>query len=184
MRDIPRSGIRRCEIHESGGDKDEVDLRAEQSRKGTFQFNAKGIAASDITTDQRVLERERAISIGKTSYLSGGMWKNKLPEGKTWYKTGGLPSGGGGFHGQVINPAEPKTLAALVKKGRLSGSTLTFNAAGLVSRVRSSYAATGVLDTNGYDGKTITVDSRFTGWGVKVSIKPPNPGTVSTKTSE
>ena len=32
---------------------------------------------------------------------------------------------------------------------------------------------------SGYDGKTITIDSRFTGWGAKISIKAPDPKKVS-----
>ncbi|MGV9378761.1 hypothetical protein ACWDRB_23285 [Nonomuraea sp. NPDC003707] len=184
-----------------------------QSRKGTFQFNAKGIAASDITCKTGPAEPERTISVGKVSYTSGGIWKERLPDGKTWLKTGGMPGGAGGFYGQVINPAEPGTLSALIKKGKLSGSTITgkitfkelekvsrwfdasiplrmhddtkvtytlsLTSAGLVSRVRSSYAATGVIDKSGFDGQTITIDSRFTGWGGKVSIKAPDPETVT-----
>jgi hypothetical protein len=46
--------------------------------------------------------------------------------------------------------------------------------------VKSSYAATGVFDTNQHEGKTIVIDSRFTGWGAKVSIKAPDPGKVTT----
>lgn len=185
-----------------------------QSRKGTFQFNAKGIAASDIKADSTATGPERAISIGKVSYASGGIHKDRLPSGATWYKGRGLPAGGSGFYGQVINPAEPKTLAALIKKGRLTRSaitgkitfkelakvsawfdasiplrmhndtkvsyTLTLTSAGLVNRVKSSYAATGVFDTNSFDGKTLTIDSRFTGWGAKVSIKAPDADEVTT----
>ncbi|MEV0383288.1 hypothetical protein [Nonomuraea sp. NPDC050643] len=197
----------------SGGGKAKL-----QSRKGAFQFNAKGIAASDISTKSPASEDERTISVGKVSYTSGGMWTDRLPSGKTWFRTNGLLGGAGGFYGQVINPAEPKTLATLIKKGRLSGSTLTgritfkelekvspwFGAsiplrmnndtkvsytltltpAGLVNRVKSSYAATGVLANRELAGKTVTIDSRFTGWGAKVSIKAPDPETVETKVSE
>ncbi|MFC5818543.1 hypothetical protein [Nonomuraea harbinensis] len=193
----------------SGGGKKKI-----QSRKGTFQFNAKGVAASDITATSPTRPRERTISVGKVSYTSGGMWEGRFPEGKTWLKGNAILGGGSGFYGQVINPAEPKTLAALVKKGRLRGSsltgkitfkelekvsrwfdasiplrmhndtkvtyTLTLTSAGLVSRVKSSYAATGVFDTNQHEGKTIVIDSRFTGWGAKVSIKAPDPGKVTT----
>ncbi|MDA0635595.1 hypothetical protein OUY22_19420 [Nonomuraea sp. MCN248] len=189
-----------------------------QSRKGTFQFNAKGVAASDITATARHRPRERTISIGKVSYTSGGMWQERLPAGKSWLKSGGLFGGGSGFYGQVINPVEPKTLSALVKKGRLRGGkltgkitfrelekvspwfdasiplrmhddtkvsyTLTLNSAGLVSRVTSSYAATGVFDTNLHEGKTITIDSRFTGWGAKVSIKAPAADKVTTSAED
>ncbi|MGW0811502.1 hypothetical protein [Nonomuraea sp. NPDC002799] len=189
-----------------------------QSRKGTFQFNAKGIAASDITTNAIHSERERTISVGKVSYTQGGILASGLGAGTTWLKTGGMSGGAGGFQGQVINPAEPKTLAALIKKGRhtrntITGKitfkelekvspwfgssvplrmhdetkvtyTLTLTSAGLVNRVKSSYAATGVIDANGYDGKTITIDSRFTGWGAKVSIKAPDPSTVTSRMNE
>ncbi|MFB9208734.1 hypothetical protein ACFFV7_46655 [Nonomuraea spiralis] len=189
-----------------------------QSRKGTFQFNAKGVAASDITATPVGRPRERTISIGNVSYTSGGMWADRLPEGKSWYKGNGLLGGGSAFYGQVINPVEPKTLAALVKKGKLSGRTLTgritfkelekasrwfgasiplrmhddtkvsytltLTSAGLVSRVKSSYAATGVLDTSALEGRTITIDSRFTGWGAKVSIKPPASDAVSTEAGD
>ncbi|MGI5272396.1 hypothetical protein ACQEUU_24795 [Nonomuraea sp. CA-218870] len=188
-----------------------------QSRKGTFQFNAKGVAASDITATARHRPSERTISIGKVGYTSGGMLAERLPAGKSWLKSRGL-FGGGGFYGQVINPVEPKTLAALVKKGKLrSGKltgkitfkelekvspwfdasiplrmhddtkvsyTLTLNSAGLVSRVTSSYAATGVFDTNQHEGKTITIDSRFTGWGAKVSIKAPPADKVTTSAED
>ncbi|MFI9595297.1 hypothetical protein [Nonomuraea sp. NPDC052265] len=189
-----------------------------QSRKGTFQFDAKGVAASDITATSVGRPRERTISVGKVSYTSGGMWEERLPEGKSWLKGNGLLGGGSGFYGQVINPVEPTTMAALVKKGRLRGSTLTgkitfkelekvsrwfgasiplrmhddtkvsytltLTSAGLVSRVRSSYAATGIFDTDRFEGGTITIDSRFTGWGAKVSIKAPDSGTVTTDTGE
>ncbi|MEV4568133.1 hypothetical protein AB0K12_30560 [Nonomuraea sp. NPDC049419] len=49
-----------------------------------------------------------------------------------------------------------------------------------MSRVESSYAATGVFDANGFEGKTMTIDSRFTGWGAKTRIKAPAPSDVAT----
>ncbi|AQZ62137.1 unnamed protein product [[Actinomadura] parvosata subsp. kistnae] len=206
----PGHGVRFTETTTlSGGGKAKL-----QSRKGTFQLDAKGVAASDITTTSPGRPGERTISVGKVSYTSGGMWEDRLPPGKSWFKTNGLLGGSSGFHGQVINPAEPKTLAALVKKGRLRGGTLTgtitfkelekvsrwfgasiplrmdnatkvsytltLTSAGLVSRVKSSYAATGVLASSELKGKTLTIDSRFTGWGAKVSIKAPDPDTVTT----
>ncbi|MEV0201605.1 hypothetical protein [Nonomuraea sp. NPDC050691] len=193
-------------------------------RTGTFQFSKKGIAASDITakwgtaTGRADEKPERVISIGKVSYESSDMWKDKMPPGKTWYRSGGLPGGGSGFYGQVINPAEPGTLAALLKKGKRSGSTLkgtitfkelakvspwfdasvpirsdnaakvsytvTFAGSGLATKVTSSYAANAVFDTSALDGKTITSETRYTGWGRKVSIKAPAPDTVTAKVSD
>ncbi|MEV5889079.1 hypothetical protein [Nonomuraea fuscirosea] len=210
----PGRGVRFTETTTLSGE-EKVKL---QSRKGTFQFNAKGVAASDITATAKSRPKERTISIGNVSYISGGMREERLPAGKSWLKGKGLPGGGSGFYGQVINPVEPKTLAALVKRGKLRGSTLTgtitfkdlekvsrwFDASiplrmhndtkvsytltltstGLVSRVRASYAATGVFDTSAFDGKTITIDSRFTGWGAKVSVKAPNPAAVTADTED
>ncbi len=185
----------------------------EQSRKGTFQFNAKGIAAFDIVTTTPPRGHERVVAVGKFGYSSGNIPMNELPAGKTWFKYRGWFTGGGGFRGQVISPLEPKTLAALIKKGKLTkrtitgkitfkeldklspwfdqsvplrmsddtkvSYTLTLTSAGLVSRVKSSYAATAVFDLSRYDGKTMTIDTRFTGWGAKTSIKAPDPKKVA-----
>ncbi|MGN9846572.1 hypothetical protein ACTMTI_51565 [Nonomuraea sp. H19] len=62
--------------------------------------------------------------------------------------------------------------------------TLTVGASGLVTRVTSPYAATGVFDSNAWEGKTFAVETRFTGWGGKVSIKAPDAGKVTTKLEE
>jgi hypothetical protein len=206
-------GVRFTETTTLSGDKTRF-----QARKGTFQFDSKGVAASDITATPAVGGRERTISVGKVSYTSGGMRGDRLPLGKAWLKGNALLGGGSAFFGQVINPAEPKTLAALVRKGKLRGSTLTgkitfkdlekasrwfgasiplrmhndtkisytltLTSAGLVSRVKSSYAATGVIDSNHFEGKTLTIDSRFTGWGTKVSIKAPDLDSITTEIGE
>ncbi|QYC38205.1 hypothetical protein Nocox_02870 [Nonomuraea coxensis DSM 45129] len=197
---------------------DGSDKQVLQRRTGTFQFSRKGVAASDITAKGlQGMGPERVITIGKTSYLSGGLWADKLPSGKRWYRVGGL-HGSGGYNGQVINPVEPGTLAALVKKGKRAGNALTgtitfkeldkvspwfaasiplryhddtkvsyrltLSGAGLVTRVTSSYAATGVFDISAFDGKTMTIDTRFTSWGRRVSVKAPAPATVSTEVDE
>ncbi|MCK2214830.1 hypothetical protein MF672_013655 [Actinomadura sp. ATCC 31491] len=190
-----------------------------QRRTGTFQFDKKGLAAADLTSTDLITDKaERVITIGKHTYLSGGFWAEQLPEGKRWYRTGGLHGGGSGFYGQVINPVEPSTLAALVKKGTRKGNTLTgtitfkqldkvskwfagsvpirfhddtkvsyrltFSGKGLVTRVTSSYDATGVFDNSAMEGKTLSFDTRFTSWGRRVSIKAPAAGTVSTEIEE
>jgi hypothetical protein len=182
-----------------------------QTRKGTFQFDKKGLAASDITASIAGL-KERSITIGKTTYISGGMLNKLSSGGKTWLQVRNMPGGTSGMYGQVINPAEPKTLAALVKRSKHTGNrytgtitfkelgklspwfkasfllvkenskvsyTFTVNSAGLVNRVTSSYKGSGVLDTAAQAGKTTTIDTRFTGWGAKVSIKAPNPDDVT-----
>ncbi|NUW38349.1 hypothetical protein HTZ77_44175 [Nonomuraea sp. SMC257] len=218
---VPGHGVRFTDTSTVQADDGDTDL---VQRTGTFQFSRKGIAASDITakwaagTGRENERPERTISIGKVSYDRSEMWKDKMPPGKTWYRSGDMPGGGSGLYGQVINPVEPGTLAALLKKGERSGSTLkgtitfkelaklspwfdasvpirsdnaakvsytiTFDGAGLAAKVTSSYAANAVLDTSALDGKTMTIETRFTGWGRKVSIKAPDPDTVTTKISD
>ncbi|MEV4163798.1 hypothetical protein [Nonomuraea dietziae] len=192
---------------------DSAESREVQNRKGVMQFGKKGVVASDVTITTLDSERQRAIGVDKTTYVSGKMLEGLLPEGKTWLKS----RGGGlfGFYGQILNPAEPTTLAALIKRGTPGRSTitgtitfkelervspwfaastpstwydgtkvsytLTLTSAGLVSGVRSSYRATEVVNRGDVEGRTITVDSRYTGWGAKVSVKPPDPRTVTGK---
>ncbi|MER6008322.1 hypothetical protein ABT120_58010 [Nonomuraea angiospora] len=60
--------------------------------------------------------------------------------------------------------------------------TLTLTSAGLVSKLWSSFTAKGVPDDySDYEGSTFIVDTRYTGWGSKVSVKAPNPKTVTDK---
>jgi hypothetical protein len=204
---VPGHGVRFTEtvIWSDGTDEREV-----QDRKGAFQFDSKGVAAFDIKIhwDDDTFGRQRAVGIGKTTYHTGGVMPAVLPEGKSWYKLDryGVPDS----YGQILNPAEPKTLAALIKHGKSAKSsivgtitfkdlkqasawwagakaassfddtkvsyTLTLTSAGLVSRVQSSFTAT-------ESGKQamIAVDSHYSGWGAKVSIKAPDPAKVATK---
>jgi hypothetical protein len=162
----------------------------------------------DGTDERGARDLKGAFQFGKTGYYSGGVIGGLLPEGKTWYKekNRGMPDS----WSQFINPAETKTLARLLKNGATRGDTvsgsitikelkavstwvsaarignehdsvkisytLTLSSAGLVNRVTSTYALT-------EDGTiyTTTVDTRYTGWGSKVSIKAPAPSTVTTK---
>jgi hypothetical protein len=56
------------------------------------------------------------------------------------------------------------------------------SSAGLVSKLWSSFTAKGVPDDySDYEGSTFIVDTRYTGWGSKVSVKAPNPKTVTDK---
>ncbi|MEV0315191.1 hypothetical protein [Nonomuraea fuscirosea] len=186
---------------------DGTNERGARDIKGVFQFGKKGVAAFDISMEEGD-ERQRVIGIGKTGYYSGGLYERLLPEDKTWYKqkNRGMPDS----WSQFINPAETKTLARLLVKGTPKGNTvsgsitlkelktvsawvsaamltkeadgvkisytLTLSPSGLVSRVSSTYALT-------EDGTTYTstVDSRYTGWGGKVSVKAPAPATVTTE---
>ena len=76
---ISGHGVRFTETTTLSGD-DKVKL---QDRKGTFQFNAKGIAASDITTKAiQLLSPSGVISVGKAGYTSGGLCDDPPPAGQ------------------------------------------------------------------------------------------------------
>ncbi|WP_433512607.1 hypothetical protein ACQP2T_54320 [Nonomuraea sp. CA-143628] len=104
-------------------------------RTGTYQFSKTGVAASDITgafnvkalgpdagedkTLKAMGRPERTITIGKTSYLSGGLWADMLPEGKTWTRMRNIPfSGLSGVYGQPLNLTESATLKTLFKSAQ------------------------------------------------------------------
>ncbi|WP_043639335.1 hypothetical protein [Nonomuraea candida] len=185
---------------------DGTNSQGTRDSKGSFQFGEKGVVGFDFSWKYGD-EQRRTIAIGKTAYHSGGVYARLMPEGKTWFKRagGGMPDS----WAQFINPAEPKTLAKLIGNGSTKGRsvtgtitvkelrkvsdwvaragirkedhgvkvdyTLTLAASGLVSRVQSTYA----IKVEG-EPNIVTVDSRYTGWGGKVSIKAPAPGTVTT----
>ncbi|MEV0236381.1 hypothetical protein [Nonomuraea sp. NPDC050786] len=201
---------------------DGADERAERRRKGVFEFDAKGgVKALDVTTTGGEYGRERVIGfnhdIGGTSYQSGGLVAKWLKKGKIWWKdshqlhlwhTELL-----GYDEQLVNPAEPATLAALLKNGQQSGDTVTgaitfkkleqvsrwadhsthagwdpdtrlgytvtLTSAGLVSRVQSTFTFADGLDE--LVGKTLYVDTRYSQWGDKVSIKAPDPRATTTE---
>lgn len=186
---------------------DGTDAREYGGNKGVFQFGRKGLSGYDITMEGGQ-EPERVIGIGRTVYRSGGVLSIVLKDKKKpWYKTttgGGYPGGAA----QIINAAEPKTLAALLRKGKRDknsvtgtitvgdlkkvspwvarirnqdngvkvGYTLWLTSGGLVSRLRSTWTTTENSETD-----AVTVDSRYTKWGSKVSIKAPAPSKVTTK---
>ncbi len=198
------------------------DERADRRRKGIFEFDAKGGAkALDVTTTGGEHGHERVIGfnhdIGGTSYWSGGLIGKWLKKGKTWWKdshqlhlwhTDLL-----GYDEQLVNPAEPATLAVLLKNGRRSGDTVTgaitfeklgqvsrwvehsthagwdpdtrlaytvtLTSAGLVSRVQSTFTFADGLDE--LVGRTLHVDTRYSRWGGKVSIKAPDPRETTTE---
>ncbi|MFC4591738.1 hypothetical protein [Sphaerisporangium corydalis] len=127
----PGNGVRFTETTTLSDGAEEL---TERRRDGLFEFDAKGGAgALDVTSTGGEHGRERVIGfeheIGGTSYRSGGLLAKWLKKGKTWWKdshqshlwhTELL-----GYDEQLVNPAEPATLAALLKNGRPSGDTVT-----------------------------------------------------------
>ncbi|MEV4375798.1 hypothetical protein [Streptosporangium sp. NPDC049644] len=198
-------------------------------REGVLQFGASGISASDQTTklrikasdiaavsedlseeDAKVLaglaKPERVIRIKNTSYVSGGIFGQFLPEDKKWLKMPGV-LGNNGRVTQLVNPAEPATLKALlshatVKRPTAYAGKITFGElykvspwfrAGLFIPPNAKQAKTVVqwkltlgsdqlarsLSTTypgsalGANGMNVTVETRYTGWGSKVTVKAP-----------
>ncbi|MER6825944.1 hypothetical protein ABT352_08140 [Streptosporangium sp. NPDC000563] len=200
-------------------------------RKGVFQFGASGINASDQTTklrfkasdiaaiseelseeDAKVLagltSPERVIRVKNTSYISGGIFGQFLPDDKTWLKTPSGILGNNGRLSQLVNPAEPATLKALLARATVKRPTaysgkITFGELYKVSpwfragifipptakqsktvvqwklvlgsdllarKLTTSYSA-GALGAPG--GTTLSVETRYTGWGSKVTVKAP-----------
>ncbi|GAA3585836.1 hypothetical protein GCM10022419_079870 [Nonomuraea rosea] len=192
-----------------------ADGAGERRRRGVFELDAKGaVKALDVTITGGEHGPERAIGfnhdIGGTAYRSGGRIGKWLRKGKTWWKdahqlhlwhTELL-----GHDEQVVNPAEPAVLAALLKNGQRSGNavtgaitlkqleqvsrwaehsthagwdpdvelvyTVTLTPGSLVSRVQSTFTFAGGLEE--LEGKTLDVDTHYSRWGGKVSIKAPD----------
>lgn len=197
-------------------------------RSGSFMFGKSGIAASDITGKFNIqlsdlpedappiltamATPERTIRIGRTVYISGGVFSALMPEGETWWKSTTGPAGGfTGVYGQPINVAEPKTLAAVLKTAKpgagrtLSGSIaygelykvspwlrassmnkpsaksakllvswrLTLNGKSLAERLVTTFPGK-VLDSSASSKESVSIDSRYTGWGSTVSITAPD----------
>lgn len=175
--------------------------------KGVFQFGKKGVAAFDITTKDGD-QQQRVIAVGKAGYYSGDRIGRSLPNGKTWYKNKnyGMPDS----WAQFINPAEPGTMAELLKNGKTKGNSVSGSIAlkdlkavsAWVSAARfgndhddmeitytlvlspaglvSKVTSTYTLAADG-ESYTSTVTSSYTGWGSKVSIKVPAASTVTAK---
>ncbi|TDD35576.1 hypothetical protein E1286_39340 [Nonomuraea terrae] len=205
----PGHGVRYTEIANWS---DGVETSQAYDTKGVLQFGKKGLAAYDIASSAWDDEKDRVIYNGKATYYSGAL-AGELPNGKTWLE---VPGGGGmpSEYDHVLDPTEPTTLSALLKKGGKSGNTvtgtitfgelrkvsawfsrsdprswasdtevsykLTLSSAGLVSRLWSSYTAKGVSEGyEDFEGSTAIVDTRYTDWGAKVSVKTPSPKTVT-----
>lgn len=212
------------------GSRKEIVVR----RSGSLLFSKSGIAASDVTGRFNISKNdlpedapeillamakpERTIRIGSTSYTSGGMFSAMLPEDKTWFKAPkGVPSSITGVYGQIINVAEPKTLAAVLKTakpgtgGTYSGTIsygalykvspslraampveptmtaakqpvtwkLTLNGKSLAERLVTSYPAK-TLDKS-LKKEIISIDTRYVGWGSKITITAPPADEVTSK---
>ncbi|MFI6476649.1 hypothetical protein ACIBH1_01880 [Nonomuraea sp. NPDC050663] len=183
-------------------------------RSGAFLLNSSGIKASDVTaklaikaadlTDAALmwmLDPERTIRIGTTSYISGGYFATRLPVDRTWLKVAKGPAAGvTGIYGQLVNVAEARTLAALLKTatrtsygyrgtitlGRLHQSSpwLRASIGNLLGKPKTVISWRLTLDarglpirlvsqySSGADGDVV-MDTRFSGWSGKLKIVAP-----------
>jgi hypothetical protein len=189
-------------------------------RTGTLEFDRKGIKATDISAKYQLLSdpvlndvasivgQERAITVGKVSYSTGGNLRRDIPEG-VFIKlpkryTGGL----GGTFGQPMNPADPSALTALISAGHRSGHTytgkmtfgklskvspwyreswldpdyrkdlsveyrLTLGSGNLPQKIVTTFPAKAIWLEQYVKGASVTVETRFTGWGSRVHISLP-----------
>jgi hypothetical protein len=91
------------------------------------QFAAKYASVSDeLGFDfAKLTEPYQTITIGKTSYTTGGLADEQLPEGKKWLKApvGGPSPGLGGVAIDVLAPAQLKKLLA-ISEGQAYGGTV------------------------------------------------------------
>ncbi|MFI9554204.1 hypothetical protein [Nonomuraea endophytica] len=197
--------------------------------KGRLRYDASGLAASDITIkprygsvregdplqtpdEQRNLllsSPEQIIRVGTAAYTKGKLVAEGLPAGKTWWKQDpGWTNGVRGLLGEIINPAEPATLKALLAKATRSGSTYR-------GKIRSTELlkispwTRATMYWKPFDNDTITwsltvtpsglprklvtvttgqsgkrVETTYTGWGRKTAIEPPPAARVSTTLNE
>lgn len=170
---------------------------------GTIGFGKSGIVAMDLRTGVKGAGTSlgappRMVTVGNYTYAKGGLFSDELPDGKKWVR---YPNQTGGRAGsQPLDIFRPKVLKALVTgaksfKGGSYRGTVTFgrlgklygekvdkrlgkvaisyvldvNSKGLVTRVRSEYK----LDFGILGKTTSAVNTRYTGWGSKVTIKAP-----------
>ncbi|WP_219500623.1 hypothetical protein [Nonomuraea ceibae] len=188
-------------------------------RTGRIMFGKGKIAAADLAATYQVKEGEsvfkndRTIIVGKTAYVSGGIYRENLPKGKTWRKSD--HTGSSSWFSQPINPVEPATLKKLLAKAERTSNgyqgTITFDQLKKVSpwfRMsvplymepktevdwRLTVSRSGVpqrlvssYDAEGligWQGVTVKNDTTYRGWGAKVTIKAPTAGKVAPKSKD
>ncbi|ACZ84236.1 hypothetical protein [Streptosporangium roseum] len=146
---------------------------------------------------------ERVVRIKNTTYVSGGVMGEFMPADKTWVRFPDGLLGFTGAMSQFVNVAEPATLKALLAHATKHGGTysgkITFGELNKVSPwFRASLGAptaktakivvswklflgsdrlakrlVTTYSTAGSAESTVTVDTRYTGWGSKVTVKAP-----------
>ncbi|MFD0889144.1 hypothetical protein ACFQ08_31815 [Streptosporangium algeriense] len=152
---------------------------------------------------------ERVVRVGKSSYISGGVFGEFVPADKTWVRFPQETLGMVGTATQSVNAAEPTTLKALLahattKRAGFYSGKITWGELAKVSpwfRASLSGALAGstrktVVNWKLYVGAdqlpkrlttsytpdkktTVVYDTVYSGWGAKVSVKAPAAETVA-----
>ncbi|MEV4296200.1 hypothetical protein [Microbispora rosea] len=111
------------------------------SAKGRLAFGRSGVTGSDVTarTDYGALLDEdvkgankptRTITVGRTAYVTGGVFSSLFPEGKKWLRTPGKnPADVLGSNGEFINPLDARTLKAVLATTKAKGAGGVVNGA-------------------------------------------------------
>ncbi|MGW6493941.1 hypothetical protein [Nonomuraea angiospora] len=161
---------------------------------GTFEFGKSGVVASDVTVRGSFPEpsrklRLRIVTVGKQIYVQSDEFKKELPEGKAWLRVGKASRSETTYQPiDLFRPAQLKGLLSHAKSGTggLYRGTLTIEQARKLTRIyygpgvdyRLSVGASGLpsrFSTSQKEpsGSLETVDTRYSGWGHKVTIKAP-----------
>ncbi|MEV4063773.1 hypothetical protein [Nonomuraea dietziae] len=148
------------------------------------------IAPEDFYLISALTDTSRVITVGKESYVSGGLVRNALPTGMTWLRfdkpvdspgappidilaagtlktllAGAAPKGGvakGTISVAKLRSVAPR-LRTFATKGTVSW-TLQFDAKGLVKRFSATLPSV--------DGVSIKTETRVSRWG-SVTVSPP-----------
>ncbi|UBU14462.1 hypothetical protein [Nonomuraea gerenzanensis] len=168
---------------------------------GAVGFGKTGVLAADLRFrekgDLAGLSPTRSITVGKHTFVQGGIYSQGLPEGKKWVRYADVSVA---YTSQPLDVFDTKVLKALVSKAKSAkggtyrgsltfadvsrfygekidkrlgkvkiGYALTLNSKGLVTGLRSEYT----MDFGILGSTTATVNTRFTGWGAKITVKAP-----------
>ncbi|MBE1590089.1 hypothetical protein ACFPOI_03595 [Nonomuraea angiospora] len=187
---VPGHGVKVSELSRSmGKGKKPTALRV----TGTFEFGASGVVASDVILRGSFLKPSekidfRAVTVGNQAYVQSEALTKTLPEGKTWLLMGDASRASGTFHPlDIFQPAQLKGLLSHAKSstGRLYRGTLTTKQ---TAKLRGLYFGPSVdyrlsVDSTGLPSRFFTgvksssssetVDTRYSDWGHKVTIKAP-----------
>ncbi|MEV7005629.1 hypothetical protein [Streptosporangium sp. NPDC051022] len=98
--------------------------------KGVLQFGGSGVVAADLTErvttqpppkDGVAVFSQRDIIVNGKGYTSGGVYADRLPEGKTWVRSNFATIGSGGTE-QYVNVFDPDILRLLTREANRTAS--------------------------------------------------------------